>query len=94
MKLSSGEKLLSSNSGKKAYRIHLAMLSISIKKKERPHNTCFEKILHFLQGRNTSSFVLEVKASLQIILPKVIKTHKNLPYNNKVETVSTPSKQI
>lgn len=40
------------------------MLSISTKKKkmknERPHNTCYEKILCFLQRRNTSSSVMKV----------------------------------
>ena len=75
MKLSSGEKLLSSNSGKKAYRIYLAMLSISIKNKdhttlamERYYIFSREGILPLSSYRFSNDF----KASLQIILPKVI----------------------
>lgn len=49
--IASIKKLLSGNFGKKVYRIYFAMLKISIKKKkrkkERPHNTCYENILHF-----------------------------------------------
>lgn len=50
--IASIKKLLSGNFGKKVYRIYFVMLNISIKKKkrkkERPHNTCYENTLHFL----------------------------------------------
>lgn len=76
MPKASGKVLLSGNFGKKVYRIYLALLSLSIKKKKkkgkkgRPHNTCYEKVLHFLQRSNTSSLVWRLssdsKAFLQI----------------------------